>query len=239
MTLQLEVIVIAEHAMIPLHSLTGAGHIAVQNLLGHLACYTSRADDKPLMVALQVGTVGTRTLVETVGPCVRHQLDEVLIALVVLRQDNEVIAALVLLTVLLLLRAIACYIHFAAEDGLERLLVCLGALGVHFVHNVVKLLDAEHVAVVGNGHAAHPVADGFVYKILYFRLSVEYGIVRVYVKVNKIFHDFCSNARLGLNITGPCYRQTPACSWHHRSLRPLSWSLPATSCLNRRSRRCG
>ena len=99
------------------------------------------------------------------------------------------IAALVLLAVLLLLRTIACYIHFAAEDGFERFLVGLGAFGVHFVHNVVKLLDAEHVAVVGNGHAAHPVGDGLVYKILYFRLSVEYRKVRVYVKVNKIFHD--------------------------------------------------
>ena len=68
MALQLEVVVIAEHTMIPLHGLTSAGHIAVQNLLGHLACYTSRADDKSLMVALQIGTVGTRTLVEAIRP---------------------------------------------------------------------------------------------------------------------------------------------------------------------------
>ena len=42
------------------------------------------------------------------------------------------------------------------------------------------------------GHAAHPVADGLVHKVLYFRLSVEYRIVRVYVQMYEVFHDGCS-----------------------------------------------
>jgi hypothetical protein len=30
----------------------------------------------------------------------------------------------------------------------------------------MKLFDAKHVAMVGNGHATHAVLDGLVYQIL-------------------------------------------------------------------------
>ena len=82
------------------------------------------------------------------------------------------------------------YIHFATEyrfeckdalllfDGLSQFLLfsglrvgqfrlCLGehTLGFSFqlTDVVEELLDTHHVAVVGEGHAGHPVFEGFVY----------------------------------------------------------------------------
>ena len=140
------------------------------------------------MVFLQVFAVGTRAHIVAVHPRVGYQFDQVLVALVVLGQHDEVVAALVLLAAAKRLRAVARHIHLAAEDGLEGLQSFLLAAFVHVVHNVVELLDAEHVSVVGDGHAAHAVADGFVHEVLDFRLSVEYRIVRMYVQMNEIFH---------------------------------------------------
>ena len=91
------------------------------------------------------------------------------------------IAALVLLAVLLLLGTIARHVHLAAENGLERFQTLLLALLVDALTVVEKLLDAKHVAVVGDGHALHAVADGLVHQLRDFRLSVEYRIVGMYV----------------------------------------------------------
>ena len=40
MALQLQIIVVAEHTLIPLYGLAGTGNVVLQNLGGHLACYT-------------------------------------------------------------------------------------------------------------------------------------------------------------------------------------------------------
>ena len=53
---------------------------------------------------------------------------------------------------------------------------------------VVELLYAEHVAVVGDGDAAHAVGNGLVYKALYAGLSIKNGILRVYVQMYEIVH---------------------------------------------------
>ena len=68
MALQLKIVVVAKQIVIPLHGLTGTGHIALQNLGRHFACNAGRADNQSLVVALQVGTVGTGTHVVTVHP---------------------------------------------------------------------------------------------------------------------------------------------------------------------------
>ena len=95
--LQLQVVVVAKDAMVPLDGLAGSCDVAVENLLGHLAGNACRTDDEPFVVALQVFTVGTRTHVVAIHPRAAHQLDEVLVALVVLGEHDEVVAALVFL----------------------------------------------------------------------------------------------------------------------------------------------
>ena len=163
MALQLQVVVVAKHAVIPLHGLTCSGHVAIQYLLGHLAGNAGRAHDESLVIALQVFAVGTRTHVVAVHPRAAYQLDQVLVARVVLGQHDEVVAALVFLAAAQRLRAVARHVHLAAEDGLEGLQTLLLASFVHAHHDVVKLLDAEHVAVVGDGHAAHAVLQRLIH----------------------------------------------------------------------------
>jgi hypothetical protein len=52
----------------------------------------------------------------------------------------------------------------------------------------VKFFDAEHVTVIGDGHALHAIFYRLVDKPFYARLSVEYGVVGMYVQMYEIFH---------------------------------------------------
>ena len=68
MALQFQIIVVAKEVVIPLHCLAGTLDVVVDNLLGHLATNTCRTDNKSLMIALKVGTVGARPTIESVNP---------------------------------------------------------------------------------------------------------------------------------------------------------------------------
>ena len=181
MALQLQIVVVAEDALVPFNGLAGTGDIALQNLVRHLTSNTGRAHDESFVKALQVGTVGAWTHIEAVDPRTRDELDQVLIALIVLRQHDEVIAALVFLAVLLLLRSVLGNIHLATENGLEGFQAFALALFVDADAIIMKLLDAKHVAMIGNGHASHAVTDGFINQSRYLRLSVEDGVISMYV----------------------------------------------------------
>ena len=140
------------------------------------------------MEALQVVAVGTGTHIEAVDPRTADQFDKVLVAFIVFGQHNEVPSALVALVGLAHLLLAVGHIHFATENGLEGFQSFLLALSVHLVAIVEQFLHAEHIAVVGESHAAHAVANGFVHKFLDARLSVENAIIGVYVKVYEVFH---------------------------------------------------
>ena len=53
---------------------------------------------------------------------------------------------------------------------------------------VEELLYAEHVAVVGHGHAPHAVGNGLVYQFLDTCLSVKNAVISMYVKMDEILH---------------------------------------------------
>ena len=166
MALEFQIVVVAPEALVPLDSLTGPGDISLQDLRRHLTSDTGRADNQVLMVSLQIGTVRTGTVIETVDPGVADEFDEVLIAVGILGQHDEVIAAKVFLLVPQVLIATTGHIHLTTEDGLERLQAFLLALFVHIVADVMKFFNAEHVTVVGDCHAPHTVVDSLVYKFL-------------------------------------------------------------------------
>jgi hypothetical protein len=52
----------------------------------------------------------------------------------------------------------------------------------------VKFLDAEHVTMVGNGHAAHTVGYSLVNQPFNARLTVQNRVICMYVKMYKVFH---------------------------------------------------
>ena len=192
MALQLEIIVIAEDPVIPSGCFLSALDVALENLGRHLAGNTRRADDQILVVFLQVIAVGTRPVIVSVGPGTADELDEILISVVVLCQDDEVIARLVAGLLVLVLLVMVRYIHLTAKDRLERLQSVGLALLVDTGTIVRELLDAIHHAVVGNGHALHAVLDGFIDQVRHLGLTVKYRIMSMYVQMNEIFHQFFS-----------------------------------------------
>ena len=75
------------------------------------------------------------------------------------------VTALVFLAVLLFLPPVSGYVHLAAENGFKGFQAFLLASFVDACTVVEELLDAEHIAVVGNRHTLHTVADGLVHQL--------------------------------------------------------------------------
>ena len=184
--LQLDVVVVAPYIMEPLDCFFGSGQIAPVYLLGHFSADAGRADDEAFVVLLQVAVVGAGTHVEAIDPRTRDELDEIVVAREVLGKHDEVPARLVLLPLVHVFVAATRYVHLAAEDGLEGFLPFLLPFAVDGVADVVELFDAEHVAVVGESHAAHAVGYGLVHHLLDGGLTVEQRVLRVNVEVYEV-----------------------------------------------------
>ena len=190
MTLQLEIVVVAEDPVVPAGGFLGALDIAFKDLGRHLTGDTRRTDNQIFVIFLQVVAVGTRAVIVSVGPGPADELDQILIAMVVLCQHNEVIARLVAGFLVFVLLVMVGHIHLTAEDGLERLQSVGLALLIDTGAIVRELFDAIHHAVVGNGHALHAVLDGFVDQMGHLGLTIKNGIMSMYVQMNEIFHQF-------------------------------------------------
>ena len=188
MALELEIVIVAKEVVVPLASLAGSFQVTMQNLGWHLACNTCRTDDEVFMILLQIGTVGSWAHVVTIHPRIAHQLDEVLVSIIILGKYNEVITAHIALILLSVGFGSACHIHLAAYDRLERFESLLLAVFINLAAIVGEFLDAEHHTVVGYRHTLHAVLDGLIYQMRYLRLAVEDGVLGVYMQMNKIFH---------------------------------------------------
>ena len=219
MALQLQIVVVAEHSRIPFNGLPRSGYVVLQNLCRHLSGDTCRAYDKVFVVFLQIRAVGSRTHVESVHPSPRHELYQVLVAVVVLCQHDEVVSALVHFRVGALQLASPRHIHLAAEDGLELRLAFVAELAVHLVAVVEQLLHSEHVAVVGYRHTLHAVGYRLVHELGYARLSVEDAVVCMYVKMNEVLHADCE-----LYLSGKQARHAKLTSPTHQN-EPQSYAL--------------
>ena len=221
--LEFEVVVVAEEVLVPADRLLGLFEVVGGDGAGHLPGQAGRAADQPLVVLLNLGAVRTRTHVEALGPGLRDDLDQVVVALEVLGQQDQVVTALVGLPLLVVERA-AGDVDLAADDGLEgglaeqhlQLLLAAGDLGGGVIHGlravaqggqpgfaggslllefaldlldvVVKLLDPEHIAVIGHGDAGLAVGDGLIHEVGDAGLPVEDRVLRMYVKMYELGH---------------------------------------------------
>ena len=140
------------------------------------------------MILFQILTVGTRTHIESVYPCSRHELYQILVSVIVLCQHDEVIAALVLLRVGAVALMSSCHIHLTSEYRLELGLTIIAQLAIYLVAIVEQLFHTEHVSMVGDCHSLHAVGNRFVNEFLDARLSVKYTIIRMNVKMYEILH---------------------------------------------------
>ena len=95
MTLQLQIKVIAKNAFIPLDSLFSLFILSGNDILRHFTGNTSRTDNQSLVIFLQFHTVGTRTHIKSFRPCLRYQLDKIMIAFFILGKHHQVITALI------------------------------------------------------------------------------------------------------------------------------------------------
>ena len=179
--LQLDVVVLAEHPVIPFYRLACSGNVIVEDFVRHLATETRRADNQSLVILLQILAVGTWSHIETVYPRVAHELHEVVITRLILRQHNQVITTLVALFLMSGPASVSRDIHLTAQYRLEWFLAFLFQFLVHLIAVVKEDLRAEHIAVVGYRHTLHSVAHSLVYELFNGRLSVENRVVCMYV----------------------------------------------------------
>ena len=186
--LEFQIVVVAEYALVPLYGLLGFIEPPGEYLPRHLTAQTSRADNQSLVVLLQFVAVGTRMAVKALRPRLRDKFHEVVVALLVLCQHQQVIVCAVARCLLLVREMARSDVHLAAHDRLEGDEALLLPLVVHLVHVVQELLDAHHVAMVGNGHARHAVGNGFLDKLRDSRLPIEDRVLRMDVKVNEGGH---------------------------------------------------
>lgn len=169
--LHFKVIVLSEHPFMPPHGLSCGLVFAGKNILRYLARHTRRAADEPLVITLQYLMRDPGLVVESLHMAVRTDLDEVFVALGILGEQYKVI---VLPVVLVLERRVIMpgHIYLAAYDRLDR-----GVLG----SMLEKLLDAVHIAVVGNRNGRHAEFFDPVKQLGHGGKSIKDGILGVYV----------------------------------------------------------
>ena len=98
------------------------------------------------MVALKRLEIDTRLIVEAVDEPRRHDFHEVRVALVILREEHEVVVAVLALSDLTVETGAAREIDLAAKDRLDSLLQRL----------LIEVDDTVHHAVIGDRHRIHP-----------------------------------------------------------------------------------
>ncbi len=153
-------------------------HIIFQQGLDNLAGQAGRKTNQALAVLTQDFPVNTRLVVKAlqIGHCV--QFAQITIALLIFRQQHQVISAFVLLALLEKARA-RSHVKLAANDGLNARQPLSLALLAYLFTFLVKLQHAKHIAVVGNGHRGHAQISAFGNQLLNTRRSVQQGIFTV------------------------------------------------------------
>ena len=224
MTLQLQIEVIAKDTFEPFHTAPGCLKVISNDVFWYLASEACRTDYETLMIFLQLRVVGTGPHVESVGPRVTDQFNQIVVTFLILGQYHQMPTRLVF-TAFPMRHTAPGYIHFTTENRFEtqcaasqfhffitcreQLLltfshvrhflfflrvwlitsvcngctVCLQLFQVVFgraldvIHIIEVLLYTHHIAMIGNGHAAHAVLDSLVHQALHAALSVEYRIL--------------------------------------------------------------
>lgn len=153
--------------------------MAGQYLTGDFASNAGRGADEAFAIFLQVKTVGTGMVVVTVCPGPGDYLDEVVVSDTVLGKEYEVIVGGIRLAFFLFLASWS-NIYFASKDGF-KMVTCLSQFGILFLAVVGKFLYTHHVAVIGDCNATHSISDSFVNQLGDAGLTVEKGILCMYV----------------------------------------------------------
>ncbi len=167
----LQVIVVPEDFLVPFDDLVDLLHVPRQNRAGNLARHAGRTADQAFVVFLQDLVAHAGAVIHALDMGRGHDFHEVLVAFVVLRQEDEVIVPL-------LLHPMVPFrdIDLAPDDGLHR-----GVL----LRELEELLHAVHVPVIRDREAGHAQLLGPVEQVVDGRLAVQDGILGMYVKMDE------------------------------------------------------
>ena len=167
----LQIIVVPEDFLVPFDDLVYLGHVPRQNRAGNFARHAGGTADQALVVFLQDLVAHAGAVVHAFDMGRGHDLHEVLVALVVLRQEDEVIIPL-------LLHPVVAFgdIDFAPDDRLH---------GRVLLRELEELLHAVHVPVVRDREAGHSQFLGPIEQVVDGRLTVQDGILGMYVQMDE------------------------------------------------------
>ena len=146
MLLHFKIEVLTEDPLVPLDGLFRTGHVSGDDVSCHLTCDTCRAAYEILRVFLH-NLVGNARLfvVFSFDMSSRNDLHQVLVAIIVLGQENQVKIASVVL-VLYLVVIVLCHVDLTSDDRLHLR---------ELFSNLEELLHTVHVSMVSNGQSRH------------------------------------------------------------------------------------
>jgi hypothetical protein len=148
--LQLEVVVLGpEEVAVPGRGAPGLLHVAGADQPRHLGGQAGREADQPLVVALEQLAIEPRLVVEALGVRLGRQLDQVLVAGQVAREQDQVVGARVDLGALVEAR-VGGDVRLDADDRLDA-----GVLA-----GVVEVDRGVQDAVVGEGQRRRALLFG-------------------------------------------------------------------------------
>lgn len=155
----------------------GLIHVLGQNGAGNFARDAGRKADQTFGVAAQQILVHARLVVKTVQKTVADQLDQIVIAELVLGQEDQVMASFTRLRSFV--RVIMADVDLAAEYGLDA----------EVLAGSVKIGRAEHVAVIGDGAGGHTVILGAGAEILDADRAVQKTVFGMTMQMHEIGHE--------------------------------------------------
>ncbi len=160
--------------------------------LAHQTAETAGGGDDALVVALQEIPVGAGLVVVAVEVGLARDLDEVVVAGVVLGEHREVVDLVLGAARAVEARAVG-EVALHAEHRLHALLA----------GRLEQLEDAVHVAVVGDAHGGHPVAHGGCDHVVDARRTIEHRVLGVEVQMDeRVSHTGVASRTNGPLSTG-------------------------------------
>ena len=178
MILKLDVVVLAKDALVLGRQSIGFFLLPCQKQLRNIALDTGTQADDAFVILPQDVQVSSGTIVEPIDSSDAFDFDEVLISLVVLREQDNVPCFAVLFLV-----DVCGRIQFNTENWLDA----DGLAGV------VELNDAIHIAVVSNGQCRLTQVFRFLNKLLDAAVSVQQAVLGMAVQMYECFFSgaFC------------------------------------------------
>ena len=162
-----KVVFLAENVYIFLNAATCSLQVVLQNHLRHLAGNAGTEADNALVIRSQHVLVYAWFIIKALQLTDADDFHQVMVACIVLRQQNQMVHAAVIFFQMRALRKI----HLAADNRLDA---CLGTL-------LIKFHCAVHCAMVGNRQAVHAQLLGIGHQLRDFRSAVQQAVFRMYM----------------------------------------------------------